>query len=1200
MTKRMRIPEENYADPSPPSKSQKYVISVDRDEATSSLSHDDYTVAIICALPVEMAAVQAMLESRHSPLPTPPSDHNAYSLGRIGAHNIVIACLPAGVYGTTSAAIVASSLLFTFPSIRFGLMVGIGGGVPSNVVDIRLGDFVVSKPTASFGGVIQFDYGKTVTSGSFHRTGLLNKPPQILLTAMSRLQADHLSSGSSLSDELSSVADKNHIFAYPGRDVDRLFHADYEHAGGVTCEECDAKHLLARVPRPGNLPNIHYGLIASGNQVIKHAGTRDRLARELGVLCVEMEAAGMMDQFPCLVIRGICDYSDSHKQKAWQPYAAATAAAYAKEILKMVPGKQVEKSVLATAATSSNAELVSRVSHWLTPTNFFAVQNDVISKRQEGTGEWLLHSAEYKTWSCGKQRTLFCQGIPGAGKTVMSSIVINDIQMKFGDDDEIGVAYLFCNFKRQSEQTPTDLFASLLKQLVEGQPVLPEAVETLYEHHVRSKTRPMFHELSQVLLQATSRFRRVFWIIDALDECATVDGARDRILREIFRLQKQARISLFVTSRLIPDIQHQFQDELSVEIRASDEDVQRYLAEHMSRLPSCVFQDRELQETIKTEIVRAACGMFLLVQLHIDSLYDKTTRKSIRQALEKLPKGIDELDDAYESAMERITSQKHGFQKLARRVLLWITCTKRPLTTQELRHALAVEPGQPELDEENTTEVTDMVSVCAGLVTIDEESDVIRLVHYTTQDYFQRTQKRWFADAESEVAKICIAYLAFNAFATGLCYTDETFEARLKSNALFLYAACNWGHHTREASYELNETVLDFLENEAKVSSSTQAMTISMKQPGYSQNVPQLVKGVHLAAYFGLTKVLDILLRNGNYPDLQDTYGRTPLSWAAENGQEASVELLLDSDRVDANFRDENGESPLSWAAKKGHLRTVKSLLDRGSEPDIPNASGRTPLSLAAENGHAAVVELLVWNCAEVNSQDKLSMTPLAWAAARGYSTVIQFMLKQEDIYPNSRQHSDQTPLSLAAAEGHAAAVNHLLANLKVDPNSSDHRNRTPLAWAAARGHDAVVASLLENGRVDPDLPDKYGQTPLSLASAEGRAVVARLLLASDRVDPISRSKDGRTPLCFAAMHGHTAVVQLLLAKPGVDPEPQDDCGRTPLLWAAKNGHSAVVKELLATENVNPSMGDKGGRTPLSWARQNGHHALSRLFGRQG
>jgi len=290
-----------------------------------------------------------MLDEIHPDLPTSSNDQNTYVLGRIRVHNVVIACLPSGVYGTISAATVANQMLLTFRSIRFGLMVGIGGGVPSKDVDIRLGDVVVSKPTGDFGGVVQYDFGKTVAQGHFERTGMLSRPPQILLTAIARLQADQMMETSRipklLSEMTAAYPRMSAEFTYLGQDQDRLFDASSDHHGlDNACDNCETNGLVTRPARDRHDPVIHYGLIASGNQVIKHAGTRDKLGQELGILCFEMEAAGLMDNFPCLVIRGICDYADSHKNKQWQGYAAATAAAYAKELLSVIHPNQIEET----------------------------------------------------------------------------------------------------------------------------------------------------------------------------------------------------------------------------------------------------------------------------------------------------------------------------------------------------------------------------------------------------------------------------------------------------------------------------------------------------------------------------------------------------------------------------------------------------------------------------------------------------------------------------------------------------------------------------------------------------------------------------------------------------------------------------------------------------------------------------------------
>lgn len=307
------------------------------------LSLHDYTVGWVCALSDELTAAQQMLDEEHQDLPPNNNDSNIYTLGSIGAHNVVLACLPAGQTGTNSAAAVAMQMKSTFPAIRFGLMVGIGGGVPRKEVDIRLGDIVVSQPGNGHGGVVQYDFGKS-TPGRFERTGFLNAPPTVLLAAVTKLRSNLDRGRSSLSAHLSRL-DNIPKFGRIQAGSDVLFEATYKHGGENNCASCASARKISREERAHDTPMIHYGTIASGNQVMRDGVERDKISSEFkGVLCFEMEAAGLMNNFPCLVIRGICDYADSHKNKRWQPYAAGTAAAYAKELLRVIPAVDVVKT----------------------------------------------------------------------------------------------------------------------------------------------------------------------------------------------------------------------------------------------------------------------------------------------------------------------------------------------------------------------------------------------------------------------------------------------------------------------------------------------------------------------------------------------------------------------------------------------------------------------------------------------------------------------------------------------------------------------------------------------------------------------------------------------------------------------------------------------------------------------------------------
>lgn len=311
---------------------------------------DQYTVGWICALETEYVAARSFLDKKHGrPEMLSPSDNNHYTLGEITGHYIVIAVLPDGEHGSSSAAGVARDMVHSFPNVRFGLKVGIGGGAPTTQ-DVRLGDVVVSSSRSGHGGLLQYDLGKEVQDQGFHQTGLLNQPPPILRTAVSGLQAQYEEEGHQLKESIESVLEGNkrlkRKYARPPAESDRLYNSQFTHIldSQSTCAElCDDSELVFRPERTENEDNpaIHYGLIASGNRVIKDAIFRDKLAAEKGVLCFEMEAAGLANHFPCLVIQGICDYADSHKYEEWQGYAAMAAAAYTKDLLHQIVPQRV-------------------------------------------------------------------------------------------------------------------------------------------------------------------------------------------------------------------------------------------------------------------------------------------------------------------------------------------------------------------------------------------------------------------------------------------------------------------------------------------------------------------------------------------------------------------------------------------------------------------------------------------------------------------------------------------------------------------------------------------------------------------------------------------------------------------------------------------------------------------------------------------
>ena len=273
--------------------------------------------------------------------------------------------------------------------------------------------------------------------------------------------------------------------------------------------------------------------------------------------------------------------------------------------------------------------------------------------------------------------------------------------------------------------------------------------------------------------------------------------------------------------------------------------------------------------------------------------------------------------------------------------------------------------------------------------------------------------------------KICVTYLSFNSLEIGFCLTDNEFEGRLRSNVLYDYAARNWGHHAHAASIPLEQMILGFLENEARVSASSQAMMTFRHHAGYSQRVPRQI-GLHLTAHFGFREAMVALLKNGHDLNAKDTWGRVPLTWAAKKGHELVVELMLSKDGVDPNSWDETGRTPLLWAAENGHEAVVKLLLGKnGVDPDWVDKHDESPLWCAANNGHDAVVKLL---------------------------------LAEDEVNPNSVDgNCGWTPLGCAAAKRHEAVVKLLLAKDVVDPDPKDS-NAIPCRRVRARGRGQAAA----------------------------------------------------------------------------------------------------------------------------------------------
>lgn len=571
------------------------------------------------------------------------------------------------------------------------------------------------------------------------------------------------------------------------------------------------------------------------------------------------------------------------------------------------------------------------------------------------------------------------------------------------------------------------------------------------------------------------------------------------------------------------------------------------------------------------------------MRLLFESLIDgKPTVHAIRRALRGLPDGSQCTDSpeaaaqaydlAYADVMERIECAVAAKKSFAVDVLTWVVYSRRPLTSSELRHALAIEPGDTVLEPEKLPEIDDILSACVGLVSFDKESDVVRLVHYTAQEYLKRTRNNWLPGGSAPVAEACVAHLLFDAFAEGACASDEEYEKRLEENPFYKYAASNWAHHIADAipGGELGLKAWAVLQNQLIAESSLQAfMTDKNASPwkNYSQISPKKITGLHLAACIGETLVVRALLgQPWAKVDGKDDQGRTPLSWAAVYDRRSVVELLLDVGNANAASEDEDGQTPLYLAATYGSFAVVELLLGRHLNgldlgTNVKVASGSTPLMQAVHYGHLDVVrvflnkfppsppdlrialfdaikdgneemgKLLVdWITASHGGwRPQDTEDTLLWAAERGEAKLLHTLLTLPGAEVDCKDFAGETPLMKAAKWGHIEVLQLLLDSANAKPDEVDNTGRTALSWAAGEGRDQVVRCWLDR-RFDVDSADAWGQTPLFHASSKNRGQVVKLLLDSREVGVDTKNAYGISPLAQADRYGFDDIVGLLQA----------------------------------------------------------------------
>jgi len=486
------------------------------------------------------------------------------------------------------------------------------------------------------------------------------------------------------------------------------------------------------------------------------------------------------------------------------------------------------------------------------------------------------------------------------------------------------------------------------------------------------------------------------------------------------------------------------------------------------------------------------------------------------------------LEGVYGETLSRIKGQDEEESRLGMAALMWITHAERPLKVNELCHALGVEIGAADLDSDNVPAIGTLLACCQGLVAVDKEASTVRLIHYTLQEYL-RGHPDLFCRSHATMAETCLSYL--NSHQVKALSTTPFPD--LRGTPFLEYSSVFWGMHAkRDFSAYAKQLALRLFEDYSNHISIKLLLDAEKscpsplgwhKHPGFSS--------LHCVSFFGIVDMVAGLIKvEGCDVNQADCIGGTPLMWAAWNGHEGVVELLLGLDEVDPNKQCFCDRTPLLYAAWRGHEGVVMTLLGRKDiQPDKPEFLGRTPLWCAAEYGREGVVKILLGRD-DVNADkpDNDGRTPLSVTAQFGHERIAKILLGRDDINADKPDIYGQTPLWRTAFSGHEGVVKILLGRDDVNPNKPDIYGQTPLRCAAMKGHEAVVKILLERGDVKPDQPDDDGRAPLWFAAFQRHEGVVRILLGRDDVNPDRPDRHGQTPRLLAASSGHPGVVALL------------------------------------------------------------------------
>ncbi|KAJ6458689.1 ankyrin repeat-containing domain protein [Mycena vulgaris] len=780
----------------------------------------------------------------------------------------------------------------------------------------------------------------------------------------------------------------------------------------------------------------------------------------------------------------------------------------------------------------------TKIIDWLSPINFFERQDDIFRAREPGTGDWLLEDSHFKQWEASSGEILWCRGMPGAGKTVLSSVVVNYLESG-SRSGNTAVACIYLNHKETQIQTPSNLLAGLWRQLVFGKPMPAESmVQKLHQRHSEKRTRPSLAEIHDVLCLVVGEWSKVYIVVDALDEYP--EDQRRILLKHLTALD--STVSLMLTSRPHIDLDavlHLGFGEL--EIRGSDADIRKYVDQRIQNSERLSLHARTwpgLQEEIISKIVRTVDGMFLLAKLHIESLTMQLNIKLVQGALEKLPR---DLDAAYKDTMERINQQNAGEKELALATLTWVANAKRVLTVAELQEALAIEPGSTRLDPDNRPEISIVLAVCAGLVIVDDRSSVVRLVHFTTQLYLDGL----FPDAHTYITRLLLTYLAFHEVKASAMPTLSrqhgkglrrfTTYRHGSRHKLLEYCGHCLLHAAGQPEVPLRDMIIKFLERAFEWHSVWRGLRVPVPWSFYAW--PSHASPLWVAASANLLGIAKYLLDTGAGPGTQYAEGVSALGVASYHGHADMVRLLIEKG-ASVNW----GRNPLAMASEHGHTQIVRFLLDKGAEVNIADEYPGSALQAACRRGKLETIRLLLAEGANINASDSDTGSALYVACAAGELETTRFLFDQgADIHAAGGYYG--STLQAACAAGTLEIVCFLL-NEGAAINTAGGYHGSALQAATEKGHTEIVQLLLRKG-ADVNAVGGHHGNALQAGSARGRIDIVRLLLEKGADVNAAGGYYGNA-LQAADRNGSTDIVQLLLEsgaqEQNVEEEEEGEC----------------------------------------------------------